>query len=108
MKDSNAQLYGSGSLWVDEFQMIQLDEIVRQRDDTAFSKLLRRVRINECSPKDIEILTSRVITSDTSDYPVNALHVYRLNVDVDHRNNLMLNSLASGTSQYVIRARDTN
>ena len=108
VKDSYAQLYGFGSLWVDEFQMIQLDEIVRQRDDTAFSKLLRRVRINECSPKDIEILTSRVITSDTSDYPVNALHVYRLNADVDHRNNLMLNSLASGTSQYVIRARDTN
>ena len=107
VKDSYAQLYGFGSLWVDEFQMIELDEIVRQRDDTAFSKLLRRVRINECSPKDIEILTSRVITSDTSDYPVNALHVYRLNADVDHRNNLMLNSLASETSQYVIRAKDT-
>ena len=36
----------------------------------------------------------RVITPDSADYPHNALHVYRLNADVDRRNSFMWNSLA--------------
>jgi len=39
-------------------------------------------------------------------YPRNALHVYRLNADVESQNNLMLNSLAPETQQYVIKASD--
>ena len=39
-------------------------------------------------------------------YPTNALHVYRLNADVDLRNNLMLNNMASKSQQYVINASD--
>ena len=38
--DSYAQLYRSGSLWVDEFLLIELDEIMRQRGDSAFAELL--------------------------------------------------------------------
>ena len=34
---SYAQLYGSGSLWVDEFQMIELTEVMTQRGDRTFS-----------------------------------------------------------------------
>ncbi len=44
VSDSYAKLYGSGSMWVDNFQMIELDEIVRQRDDSTFCELLCRVR----------------------------------------------------------------
>lgn len=40
VSDSYAQFYGSGSLWVDEFELIELDEIMRQRGDIAFSELL--------------------------------------------------------------------
>ena len=32
--DSYAQLYKSGSLWQDEFEMLELDEIMRQRGDS--------------------------------------------------------------------------
>ena len=40
------------------------------------------------------------------DYPHHALHVYRLNVDVDKHNTNMLNSLASEEQQYSIHASD--
>ena len=47
--DSYAQLHGSGSLWVDNFMMIELDEVMRQKGDSTFSELLCRVRKNECT-----------------------------------------------------------
>ena len=37
----------------------------------------------------------------------NALHVYRLNVDVDTRNDLRLNSIANEDNQYSIKAHDS-
>ena len=105
VSDCYAQLYGSGSLWVDEFQLIELDEVMRQRGDSAFAELLCRVRTNDCTPEDLGILRSRVITADTPNYPTHALHVYRINKDVNSRNNLMLNNLASESEQYTIVAR---
>ena len=62
VSDGYAQLYGSGSLWVDEFQLIELDEVMRQRGDPTFSELLCRVRTNSCTSTDIETLKSKEIT----------------------------------------------
>ena len=104
--DSYAKLYRSGSLWVDEFQMIELDEIMRQRGDTAFCELLCRVRTADCTNDDFSVLKSREITLDSPNYPIHALHVYRLNVDVDNRNILMLNTLAPLSEQFSIDACD--
>lgn len=78
-RDCYAQLYRSGSLWVDEFKMLELTEIMRQRGDSAFCELLCRVRTNECTKEDIAILKSREISPDSPNYPKQALHVYRLN-----------------------------
>ena len=49
VRDCYAQLYGSGSLWLDNFLMIELTEVMRQRGDSAFSELLCRVRTNSCT-----------------------------------------------------------
>lgn len=106
ISDSYATLYRSGSLWVDEFQMIVLNEIMRQRDDKAFCQLLCRIRTADYTNDDLAILKSRQITPDTPNYPNHALHVYRLNVDVDSRNNIMLNALAPTSDQYSINACD--
>ena len=106
VSDSYAQLYRSGSLWIDEFQMIELEEIMRQRGDTAFCELLCRVRIAECTSTDFAVLKSRETTPLMADYPNHALHVYRLNVDVDQRNGAMLNALAPESQQYSIPACD--
>ena len=107
VSDCYAQLYGSGSLWVNEFQMIELTEAMRQRGDSAFSELLCRVRLNSCTHQDIQTLKSREIASDTLNYPNQALHVYRLNIDVDSHNALMLDSLAQKSAQYTIKAHDS-
>ena len=78
--------------------MVELTEVMRQRGDSAFSELLCRV---SCTSDDIKILKSREIPADTANYPTQALHVYRLNADVDKRNSLMLNKLAPRSAQYI-------
>ena len=42
--DCYAQMYRSGSQWVDEFQLVELDEIMWRRGDSTFAELLCRVR----------------------------------------------------------------
>ena len=79
---------------------------MRQRGDSAFSELLCRVRTNDYTEEDLNILQSRVIAAETPNYPTHALHVYKLNDDVDLRNNLMLNNLAPRCEQYTIKASD--
>ena len=105
--DANAKLYASGSLWQEEFSMIELSEVMRQRGDTSFVEILGRVRTASCTSKDINVLRSRVITRDDPNYPVNALHVYRINVDVDKHNSEMLNNLASEDQQVAIKSLDS-
>ena len=86
--------------------MIELDEIMRQRSDSAFCELLCRVRTANCTNDDLSILKSREIAPDSPNYANHALHVYRLNVDVDTRNSHMLNTLAPESEQYSIQASD--
>ena len=107
VSDCYAQFYGSGSLWVDHFLMIELTEVMRQRGDRTFSELLCRVRTNSCTSDDIRTLKSREIAADAVNYPTQALHVYRLNANVDTRNILMLNNLAPQSAQYTIKAIDS-
>ena len=66
--------------------MIELDEIMRQRDDSQFAQLLCRVRTATCTDEDIKVLESRVITDDHPGYPHDALHVYARNAHVDDQN----------------------
>ena len=79
---------------------------MRQRGDTAFCELLCRVRTATCTSDDLSVLKSREIAAGSSNYPNHALHVYRLNTDVDTRNILMLNALAPESAQYSIQACD--
>ncbi len=106
VSDCYAQLYRSGSLWIDQFQLVELDEIMRQRGDSTFAELLCRVRTNDCTPEDLDILKSTEITADSPNYPTHILHVYRLNEYANDRNTLMLNSLAPQCDQYTIKASD--
>ncbi len=87
--------------------MIKLDEIMRQKDDNAFCELLCRVRTAKCTSNDFSILKSREIGPDSPNYPIHALHVYKLNADVDYQNSRMLNSLASESEQCFIHACDS-
>ena len=105
--DAYARLHKSGSLWIDEFMMLELDEIRRQRGDSRFAQLLCRVRTATCTEDDIKVLQSRVIEDDHPNYPNNSLHVYRLNVDVDKQNISKLQDLAPEEEHVVIHAIDS-
>ena len=65
------------TIWVDEFELIELSEIMRQRDDSSFAEMLCRVRTADYTLVDDDMLKSREITADTTNYPNDALHVYR-------------------------------
>ena len=86
--------------------MIELDQVMRQRDN-RFSELLCRVKTNNCTAKDLDILRSREITPNCPNYLAHVLHVYKLNVDVDARNSTMLNTSASESEQYTVKASDS-
>ena len=79
--------------------MIELDEIMRLRSDSAFCEVLCRVGTADCTNDDLSVLKSREIVQDSPNYPIHALHAYRLNVDVDTHNNFMLNALAPEIEQ---------
>jgi hypothetical protein len=107
VSDCYAQLCGSNSLWVDHFIMHVLTQVMRQRDNIAFSELLCGVRTNTCTADDDKILKSHEIAADSANYPTQALHVYRLNADVDTRNTVMLDSIAPESAQFAIKAIDS-
>ena len=80
--------------------MMELDEIMRQRGDSPFCELLYRIITADHTEDDLATLRSRELAPDLPNYPNQALHVYRLNVDVDERNSLMLNALAPENQPY--------
>ena len=75
--DPDARLHRSRSLWMQEFTMIELDKIMRQREDRQFAELLSRVQTATHTEEDIEILKSQVVEDDDPNYPHDSLHVYR-------------------------------
>ena len=75
VSDMYARLHRSGSLWTDEFFMVELDENMRQRGDQRFAELLCRVRKANHTEEDLDLLRSRAVEDDDPDYPHDAVHV---------------------------------
>ncbi|XP_062572139.1 uncharacterized protein LOC134234095 [Saccostrea cucullata] len=97
--DEIARLYGS--LWKNHFKVVELQQIMRQRDDLSFARLLNRVRSGQHTNDDVWTLCTR----ETNDPPEDILHVYTTNKAVDSYNNKKLESLS--TSKFVVRAQDS-
>ena len=49
--------------------MIELTEIMRQKEDKTFLELLNRIRIGQYYDEDVELLRSRIRTPTDPDYP---------------------------------------
>ena len=105
-RDSMARLQGSGSIFMDEFFMHELTEIMRQKDDTAYAELLCRIRNGTQNENDIEKLKSREIDENSQRYPKDALHVFAFNKDVNEHNTKKLAEIASPDEQTIILATD--
>ena len=56
--------------------MLELDEIMRQKEDCEFAQFLCRVRTATTTPQDIDIilLRSRVVSDQDPNYPSDVLH----------------------------------
>ncbi|XP_060756276.1 uncharacterized protein LOC132867382 [Neoarius graeffei] len=82
-------------LWKDHFKMVVLTEIMRQKDDRAFAELLNRLRVKQkrdpLSDEDRRLLTQAV--ADIKDCPVDRLHIYATNKEVDRHNSATVASL---------------
>ena len=100
--DSYARLHAS--LWEENFQMLELTQSMRQKDDQHFAQLLMRVRTANCSQDDISLLKSRVISKQDVNYPSQALHVFKTNKEVDLHNTEHLGKLT--TQVFDIKAID--
>ena len=64
------------NLWKELFTMYELVDIMRQKDDLAFAQLLNRLRLNEMTEEDKQMLQTRVFDRDTGDYPKDAVHLF--------------------------------
>ena len=93
------------ALWQDNFEKIELDEIMRQRDDVSFANTLNNCRIlkkHACLNEiDHEALASR---ADLPNTPDTALHVFATNAKVNIHNSETLLKLCS--SIIVLQAQD--
>ncbi|XP_030828689.1 uncharacterized protein LOC100890415 [Strongylocentrotus purpuratus] len=76
----------AGSLWQDNFQFAELDEIMRQKDDRAFAELLNRIRVGEQTQEDMTTLEQCIISPSDDNYPSDALHVFATNARVNEYN----------------------
>ena len=79
-------------LWIDNFQFVELTEIMRQRDDATFAELLNRLRVrskNESlTASDTDTLLARVTALENC--PQDALFIFAKNKEVDEHNEKML------------------
>ncbi|XP_062617119.1 ATP-dependent DNA helicase PIF1-like [Saccostrea cucullata] len=82
-------------LWSSNFSLVQLNKIMRQKDDAQFAALLNRLRVKKKSetllPQDRSILeacTQHTIPSD-------ALHIFATNKEVNTHNSNMITEICS-------------
>lgn len=84
-------------LWKDNFQMVNLTQIMCQKDDLAFAALLNRMRVKqktyELSDNDRALLKQAII--DVKDSPPNVLHIFATNKEVDVHNSATVAALYS-------------
>ena len=99
--DKFARLHGS--LWQENFKMIELTESMRHQSDTKFAELLNHVRTASCTEEDLLLLKSRTVDPKDPNYPRQALHVYKSNAEVDQHNLFRLSEL---TDIHRIKALD--
>ncbi|KAI2666920.1 ATP-dependent DNA helicase PIF1 [Labeo rohita] len=81
--------------WKDNFQMVTLTQIMRQRDDLAYAELLNRLRVKQKHAKMTDAdkcMLEAVIRSSPEECPVDALHIYATNKEVDNHNTEAISS----------------
>ena len=86
------------------FTMIELTEIMRQKDDQHFTELLNRFITASQTQEDINCINSKSVSPSTDNYPSDALHIWAENDPVNAHNNKRLEQLS--TPLFVLTATD--
>ena len=100
----NAQALAS-NLWREHFCVFELDEIMRQKDDIEFAQLLNRLRYNELTPEDKNVIQRCMITETNENYPNHAPHLFTQNSKVDACNNQLIERLEG--EKVIVKSVDT-
>ncbi|XP_060596137.1 uncharacterized protein LOC132750210 [Ruditapes philippinarum] len=101
--DKMAAIYGS--LWTTYFQIIELTEIQRQKNDVVFAQLLNRVRIGEHTDEDMKLLQSKIVSVSSEHYPLFSTHMFISNSLKNDHNLQMLQKEV--TQVFTFKAIDT-
>ena len=75
------------------FTMIELTEIMRQKNDQPFAQLLNRFRTASQTEEDMKCIHSRSTDPSDVNYPSDVLHIWAENYYVDQHNNLKLQQI---------------
>ena len=65
------------------FKIVELTEIMRQKNDQAFTELLNRFRTGSQMDEDIRCIQSRTMQASNSNYLSDALHIWAENDPVN-------------------------
>ncbi len=76
------------NLWQQYFQMFELSEVMRQKEDKEFAEILNRIREGNHTEADIGVLRERILnlSPEHPDYPINSTRLFSTNIAVDQHN----------------------
>jgi len=89
------------NLWKDYFTMIELTEIMRQKDDLQFAQMLNRIREGKLLDEDIALLESRIVKDPNDQSLLDITHLYPTNKEVESHNTTIFNNCSSTDKVYV-------
>ncbi|CAF1407300.1 unnamed protein product [Rotaria sordida] len=75
------------------FELFELTEIIRQKDDKAFAIALSNTAKGMMTLEDINLLKSRIVSNENLEIMGDAIRVFRSNAEVDAYNTKVLASL---------------
>ena len=86
------------------FRMIELTQIMRQKDDQPFAELLNRFRTASQTQEDLDCIETRSISTDETESLTDTIHIWAENKPVREHNNKHLEKIPS--LLFVLRAVD--
>jgi len=93
LKSTAGHEYGSlaTNLWVENFSIIELTEIMRQKDDINFANALNRLREGKHTVQDLQVFETRLVKKETLKELEDIPHLYATNKLVDAHNEAIFN-----------------
>ena len=87
------------NLWQTYFEMYELHQIMRQKEDKLFALLLNRLREGNHSLADIDILKTRLVTGISRNQCTFVTHLFATNALVNSHNNTIFQMSANQKAQ---------